>query len=85
MKFTELHIAVVTFHPCKIYFPLSRSFCRMHFSRVTRGKVGRREKRGKGNRMRENMIDGENGRIHEEKKKNRKKTIKGCVGSKKER
>lgn len=46
MKFTELHIAVVTFHPCKIYFPLSRSFCRMHFSRVTR-KVGRREKREK--------------------------------------
>lgn len=43
MKFTELHIAVVTFHPRKIYFPLSRSFCRMHFSRVTR-KVGRREK-----------------------------------------
>lgn len=64
MKFTELHIAVVTFHPCKIYFPLSRSFCRMHFF-AGYAKDWEERKERERNRMRGNMIDRENERIHE--------------------
>lgn len=55
MKFTELHIAVVTFRPPGIYFPLSRPVVRVFRGsreRLEREKRGK-EKRGKRKKARE--------------------------------
>lgn len=88
MKFTELHIAVVTFHspsptPWNLFSPFSS--CRMRFSWVTR-KDRKREERAGGkkerNKTRENMINREikgRGRIWERGKEQR------CVSDQREK
>lgn len=48
MKFTELHIAVVTFHPLEFIFPfliLSYAFFRGSGERAEREKTGKEERR----------------------------------------
>lgn len=60
MKFTELHIAVVTFHPCEIYF-----LVRFPSYAFFRGLHEWKERKGNG--MRENRMDRENEGIHETK------------------
>lgn len=66
MKFTELHIAVVTFHPLEFIFPflvLSYAFFVGHMKgrkeRKEEKKRREKEKKEKKNKMRENMIDRE--------------------------
>lgn len=81
MKFAELHIAVVTFHPPGIYFPLSHPVVRVF--RGSHEKTEREKRAGKNekdrNKTRENMIN------RETKGENTRQGTEMCVGSKRER
>jgi len=56
MKFTELHIAVVTFHPPGIYFLLSRPVVRIFRGSYERTETEREKKKRE---KREEKIKGE--------------------------
>lgn len=85
MKFTELHIAVVTFHPLEFIFPFSCPVvCVFRGSHERREREKRKEKKKKEredekerNKTRENMIDRENMGTRQE--------TKMCIGPKGER